>query len=146
MNFQPNLPLRMVNLYKVYCWSPKRWFVGRFPSHNASNLSLFLLTVHPSEDLQYTLSYNIRSMVNLERICVLLFYYFIYFKSESWPRKKKSAWWNSIQFYFVVVNLNWTVLEKMRTDGESWPNDFDEKVNRGEDSRRIDSRCRCKSA
>ena len=27
------------------------------------------------------------------------------------------------------------VLDKSWTDGESWPNDFDEKVNRGKDLR-----------
>ena len=43
-------------------------------------------------------------------------------------------------FIFAVVNLDPTVLEKRWTDGESWPYDFGEKVNRGEDLRWVGSR------
>ena len=32
-----------------------------------------------------------------------------------------------------MVNLYRIILEKRWIDGESWPNDFDEKVNWGED-------------
>ena len=38
-------------------------------------------------------------------------------------------------FIFAVVNLDPIVLEKRWTDGESWPYNFVEKVNRGEDLR-----------
>ena len=43
-------------------------------------------------------------------------------------------------FIFAVVNLDQIVLEKRWTDGESWPYDFVEKVNRGEDLRWVGSR------
>ena len=39
------------------------------------------------------------------------------------------------------MNLDPIVLEKRWNDGESWPNDFVEKVNRGEDLRSVGSRC-----
>ena len=39
------------------------------------------------------------------------------------------------------MNLGPIVIEKRWTDGESWPNDFVEKVNRGEDLRWVGSRC-----
>ena len=35
-------------------------------------------------------------------------------------------------FIFAVVNIDPIVLEKRWTDGESWPYDFVEKMNRGE--------------
>ena len=44
-------------------------------------------------------------------------------------------------FIFAVVNLDPIVLEKRWTDGESWPYNFVEKVNRGEDLRWVGSRC-----
>ena len=43
-------------------------------------------------------------------------------------------------FIFAVVNLDPIVLEKRWADGESWPYDFVEKVNRGEDLRWVGSR------
>ena len=43
--------------------------------------------------------------------------------------------------FCVVVNLDPIILEKRWIDGESWPNDFVEKVNRGEDLRWVGSRC-----
>ena len=58
---------------------------------------------------------NIWSMVNLERTCVLLFYYFLYFKVNIDLTKKKSAWWIFTQIYFC--------------GGESWPNYFGKEVN-----------------
>ena len=40
------------------------------------------------------------------------------------------------------MNLDPTVIEKgEKGDGESWPNNFVEKVNRGEDLRWVGSRC-----
>ena len=36
-------------------------------------------------------------------------------------------------FIFTAVNLDPIVIEEKWTDGESWPNDFVEKVNRCED-------------
>ena len=42
-------------------------------------------------------------------------------------------------FIFAVVNLDPIVLEKRWNDGESWPYDFVEKVNRGEDLRWVGS-------
>ena len=36
-------------------------------------------------------------------------------------------------FILAVVNLDPIILEKRWTDGESWPYNFVEKVNRGED-------------
>ena len=44
-------------------------------------------------------------------------------------------------FIFAVVNLDPIILEKRWIDGESWPNVFVEKVNRGEDLRWIGLRC-----
>ena len=44
-------------------------------------------------------------------------------------------------FIFAVVNLDPIIWEKRWIDGESWPNDFVEKVNRGEDLRWVGSRC-----
>ena len=48
---------------------------------------------------------------------------------------------SSPNFIFAVVNLDPIILEKRWIDGESWPNDFVEKVNRGEDLRWVGSRC-----
>ena len=42
---------------------------------------------------------------------------------------------SSPNFIFAAVNLDTIILKKRWTDGESWPNDFVEKVNRGEDLR-----------
>ena len=82
---------------------------------------------------------NIWSMVNLERTCILLFYYFLW----KWilTRKNKSAWGIFTQLIFTVVNLDPIIFEKRWIDGESWPNDYVEKVNRGEDLRWVGSRC-----
>ena len=67
---------------------------------------------------------------------------FSLFESETWPRKKQI---NLVNFhptlFFAAVNLDPIVKEKGWTDGESWPNDFVEKVNRGEDLRWVGSRC-----
>ena len=72
---------------------------------------------------------KIGSTVNLERTGILLFYYFLYLKSDS-PRKKTNQFGeSSSNFIFAAVNLDPIDTEKMWTDGESWPNDLVEKVN-----------------
>ena len=58
---------------------------------------------------------NFWSMVNLERTCVLLFYYFLCLKANLDLEKNKSAWWIFTQLYFCY--------------GESWPNYFGKEVN-----------------
>ena len=47
---------------------------------------------------------------------------------------------SSPNFIFAAVNLDPNILEKRWIDGVSWPNDFVEKVNRGEDLRWVGSR------
>ena len=47
----------------------------------------------------------------------------------------------SLNIIFAVVNFDLIVKEKRWTNGESWPNDFVEKVNSGEELRWIGSRC-----
>ena len=84
---------------------------------------------------------NIWSTVNLERTCVLLFYYFLYFKVNLDLEKTNQLGESSPNFIFAVVNLDPIILEKRWIDGESWTNDFVEKVNRGEDLRWVGSRC-----
>ena len=84
---------------------------------------------------------NIWSMVNLERTCVLLFYYFLYLKSNLDLRKTNQLGESSPNFIFAVVNLDTIILKKRWIDDESWPNDFFEKVNRGEYLRWVGSRC-----
>ena len=83
---------------------------------------------------------NFWSMVNLERTCVLLFYYFLCLKANLDLEKTNQLGESSPNFIFAVVNLDLIILEKWWTDGESWPNDFVEKVNRGEDLRWVGSR------
>ena len=84
---------------------------------------------------------NIWSMVNLERTCVLLFYYSLCLKANLDLEKPNQLGESSPNFIFAVVNLGPFILEQRWTDGESWPNDFVEKVNRGEDLRWVGSRC-----
>ena len=84
---------------------------------------------------------NIWSMVNLERTCVLLFYYFLCLKANLDLEKTNQLGESPPNFIFKVVNLDPIILEKRWIDGESWPNDFVEKVNRGEDLRWVGSRC-----
>ena len=83
---------------------------------------------------------NIWSTVNLERtfvFAVLLFCLEVNLDLEKTNQLGES----SPNFIFEVVNLVPIILEKRWIDGESWPNDFVEKVNRGEDSRWVGSRC-----
>ena len=84
---------------------------------------------------------NIWSMMNLERTCVLLFYYFLYLKVNLDLEKTNQLGESSPNFIFAVVNVDPIILEKRWIDGESWPNDFVEKVNGGEDLRWVGSRC-----
>ena len=84
---------------------------------------------------------NIWSMVNLEWTGVLLFYYFVYLKVNLDLEKTNQLGESSPNFIFVPVNLDPMVTERKWTDGESWPNDFCGKVNRGEDLRWVGSRC-----
>ena len=83
---------------------------------------------------------NIWSMVNLERTCILLFYYFLCLKANLDLEKTNQLGESSPNFIFAVVNLDPIILEKRWIDGESWPNDFVDKVNRGEDLRWVGSR------
>ena len=84
---------------------------------------------------------NIWSTVNLERTSVSLFYYFLCLKVNLDLEKTNQLGESSPNFIFAVVNLDPIILEKGWIDGESWPNDFVEKVNRGEDLRWVGSRC-----
>ena len=84
---------------------------------------------------------NVWSMVNLERTCVLLFYYFLCLKANLGLEKTNQLGESSPNFIFAVVNLDSIILEKRWIDGESWPNNFIEKVNWGEDLRWVGSRC-----
>ena len=84
---------------------------------------------------------SIWSMVNLERTCILLFYYFLCLKANLDLEKTNQLGESSPNFIFAVVNLDSIyILEERWIDGESWPNDFVEKVNRGEDLRWVGSR------
>ena len=83
---------------------------------------------------------NFWSMVNLERMCDLLFYYFLCLKANLDLEKTNQLGESSPNFIFSVVNLDLIILEKRWIDGESWPDDFVEKVNRGEDLRWVGSR------
>ena len=76
---------------------------------------------------------DIWSMVNLERTCILLLYHFLCLKLNLDLEKSNQLGESSSNFIFVVVNLDPIIFENRWIDGESWPNDFVEKVNRGED-------------
>ena len=85
---------------------------------------------------------NIWTTVNLERTFVLLFYYFLCLKVNLDLEKTNQLGESSPNFIFsTVVNLDRIIFEKGWIDGESWPNDFVEKVNRVEDLRWVGSRC-----
>ena len=84
---------------------------------------------------------NIWSTVNLERTCVLLFYYILYLKVNLDIEKTNRLGESSPNFIFAAMNLGPIILEKRWINGESWPNDFVEKVNRGEDLWWVGSKC-----
>ena len=84
---------------------------------------------------------NIWSAMNLELTCVLLLYHLFCLKVNLDLEKTNQLGESSPNFIFPVVNLDPIILEKRWIDGEPWPNDFVEKVNRGEDLRWVGSRC-----
>ena len=84
---------------------------------------------------------NIWIMVNFELTCIFLFYYFLYLKVNLDLGKTNQLGESSPNFIFAVVNLDPIILEERWIDGESWSNDFVEKVNRCEDLRWVGSRC-----
>ena len=55
---------------------------------------------------------NILSIVNLERTCVLLFYYFLCFKVNLDLENTKQLGKSSPNFIFAVVNLDPIILKK----------------------------------
>ena len=69
------------------------------------------------------------------------FYYFPYLKVNLDLQKTNQLSESSLNFIFAVVNLDPIILERRWIDGESWPCDFVEKVNRDEDLRWVGSRC-----
>ena len=83
---------------------------------------------------------KIQRTVNLERTCVFFFFYYIVYLKVNLYLKWIDQFGESLpNFIFAVVNLDPIVLEKRWTDGESWPNDLVEKVNRGENLRWVGS-------
>ena len=118
----------------------------RFNAVSTSNLEVYkfrdwwILTYFISGHGESSLS-NFWSMVNLERTCVLLFYYFLCLRANLGLEKTNQFGESSPNFIFAVVNLDLIILEKRWIDGESWPNNVVEKVNRGEDLRWVSSRC-----
>ena len=66
---------------------------------------------------------------------------YLYLKVNLDVEKTNQLGESSPNLIFAVVNLDPVILEKRWIDGESWPNDFVEKVNRGEDLRWVGSRC-----
>ena len=118
----------------------------RFDAVSTSNLEVhkfrdwWILTYFIFGHVESSLN-NIWSMVNVQRTCVLLLYYCLCLKANFDLEKTNHVGESSPNFIFAVVNLDLIVLEKRWIDGESWPNDFVEKVNRGEDLRWVGSRC-----
>ena len=118
----------------------------RFDVETASNLEVYkfrdwwILTHFVFGHGESSLN-NIWNMVNLGRTCILLFYCFLCLKVNLDLEKTNQLGESSPNFIFTVVNLDPINLEKRWIDGESWPNDFAEKVNRGEDLRWVGSRC-----
>ena len=118
----------------------------RFDAVSTSNLEVYkfqdwwILTYFNFEHGESSPNNN-WSMVNLERTCVLLFYYLLCLKVNLDLEKTNQLGESSPNFIFAVVNLDPIILEKRWIDGESWPNNFVEKVNRGEDLRWVGSRC-----
>ena len=77
---------------------------------------------------------------------MVLFFYFLFFlffvvylKVNLDLEKTNHLGEYSPIFIFATVNIDPVVKENSGNDGESWPNDFVEKVNRGEDLRWVRS-------
>ena len=144
------LPWKTGDLYLCSCqwtpWTPLLKDCQRFDAISTSNLEVYkfrdfwILTYFIFGHGESSLN-NIWSMVNLRRTCVLLFYYFLCLKVNLDLEKTNQLGESSLNFIFAVVNLDPIILEKRWIDGESWPNNFVEKVNRGEDLRWVGSRC-----
>ena len=64
-----------------------------------------------------------------------MFYYFIYLKVNLDLGRINQIGKYSPNFIFKTVNLYQIVLEKRWTDRESWPDNFDEKMSRGEEGK-----------
>ena len=118
----------------------------RFDAISTSNLEVYkfqdwwILTYFIFE-LGESSPNHIWGTVNLERTFVLLFYYILCLKVNLDLEKTNQLDESSPNIIFAVVNLDPLILEKRWIDGESWPNDFVEKVNRGEDLRWVGSSC-----
>ena len=69
------------------------------------------------------------------------FYYFLCLKANRDLEKTNQLGESSPNFIFTVVNVDPIIWEKRWINGESWPNNFVAKVNRGEDLRWVGSRC-----
>ena len=96
-----------------------------------------------------------RSIVKFEAQWILnkrAFYWFIIFFISKWiffffffkvnlDLEKKNQLGEFSPNFIFMVNLDPIVMEKRWTDGKSLPNNFVEKVNRGEDLRWKGSRC-----
>ena len=68
---------------------------------------------------------------------VVLFYYFVYLKWILTLKKQLGEFSSNV--IFAAVNLDLIFVEKKWTNGESWHNEFVEKVNRGEDLKWVGS-------
>ena len=127
-------------------WTPLLKDRQRFDAVSTSNLEVYkfrdwwILTYFTFGHEESSLN-DIWSMVNLERTFVLLFYYFLCLKANVDVGKINQLGESSPNFIFAVVNLDPIILENRWIDGESWPNDFVEKVNRGEVLRWVGPRC-----
>ena len=97
--------------------------------------NLFLNVVNP-----YLVKFEARWILN-ERPFYCFIILFIWKWILTLVEKIDQLGESSPNFIFAAVNLDPNVIEKRWTDEESWPNDFAEKVNRGEDLMWVGSRC-----
>ena len=112
--------------------TPSRCWILRYINFGigASSPNLFLNMVN-----LYLVKFEARWNLN-EQTFYCFFFYFLYLKVNLDLEKTNQLGESSPNFIFAAVNL-----DPMWTDGESWPNDFVEKVNRGEVLRWVGSRC-----
>ena len=75
-----------------------------------------------------------------------MFYHFTIFWTVVNLDLKYQLGESSPNYINAVMNLYLLLKEKRWTDDECWSNDFYEKVNRGEDLRRVSSRCQLMAA